>query len=462
MATPRVRTYANPGRTQQSQYGFFPAVGTDYSKGDEPTIASRLQKLATSIHLRLTGISGYRTPAHSVEVGGFADDPHTKGEASDTPGIEGVKETVLERFGLTRPFGGPAEADHIQLLNGSTTTSTASSTASGGGPAQWLKQAGWPAALIPIMVAIGGAESSWNIGASHINSDGSEDDGWLQINSVHGYDKQKLKSDPVYTAKAGLAIYKSQGLAAWTTYTSGAYRQFLNVVPRVRSFGGSGATAKSRPGGETPGAPTGPDVTQVLSDWNDARDGSADTSNQFNTDVAFGLPPVGPLGLIPSPSQYFKALSASINDTKDFLKLLAWVINPVNVLRATEFLIGFALIAFGFQAMLQAYGEGKEGFVTSEGALSRSGLGRVSREIASVPRKGAEAAATVAVPEAKAASAVKGGAGKAAAGSGAGGVGRIKKLRPEAAPHRTRRQALRLRYEREKQVSVRRAQERRS
>ena len=29
------------------------------------------------------GISGYRTPAHSVAVGGFADDPHTKGEAED-------------------------------------------------------------------------------------------------------------------------------------------------------------------------------------------------------------------------------------------------------------------------------------------------------------------------------------------------------------------------------------------
>ena len=34
------------------------------------------------------------------------------------PGVEGVPEATLNRFGLTRPFGGAAEADHIQLLGG--------------------------------------------------------------------------------------------------------------------------------------------------------------------------------------------------------------------------------------------------------------------------------------------------------------------------------------------------------
>lgn len=96
--------------------GFFPAPGTNYSVGDEPEIARRLERLAKALGLDLTGISGYRTPQHSVEVGGFANDPHTRGQASDTPGIEGVPESVLERFGLTRPFSGAREADHIQLL----------------------------------------------------------------------------------------------------------------------------------------------------------------------------------------------------------------------------------------------------------------------------------------------------------------------------------------------------------
>jgi len=101
--------------TPEGAYGFFPAPGTNYSVGVEPTLAARLNTLGRALHLHLIGISGYRSPQHSVEVGGFANDPHTRGEASDTPGVEGVPEATLERFGLTRPFPGAAEADHIQL-----------------------------------------------------------------------------------------------------------------------------------------------------------------------------------------------------------------------------------------------------------------------------------------------------------------------------------------------------------
>jgi peptidoglycan hydrolase CwlO-like protein len=96
------------------EYGFFQAPGTNYSVNQEPVIAARLDALGKALKLHLIGISGYRTPQHSVEVGGFADDPHTKGEASDTPGVEGVPEAVLQQYCLTRPFPGAAEADHIQ------------------------------------------------------------------------------------------------------------------------------------------------------------------------------------------------------------------------------------------------------------------------------------------------------------------------------------------------------------
>ncbi len=113
-------SYAGGGITggpapDTGHYGFFAAPGTNYSFGEEPEIAARLNRLGKALHLHLIGISGYRTPQHSVEVGGFADDPHTRGEASDTLGVEGVPEQTLLRFGLTRPFPGPAEADHIQL-----------------------------------------------------------------------------------------------------------------------------------------------------------------------------------------------------------------------------------------------------------------------------------------------------------------------------------------------------------
>jgi peptidoglycan hydrolase CwlO-like protein len=113
-------TYTGPvgsfTATPQGEYGFFQAPGTNYSVGEEPTIVAHLNALGIALHLHLIGISGYRTPEHSVEVGGFANDPHTRGEASDTPGIEGVPQATLARFGLIRPFPSAAEADHIQLL----------------------------------------------------------------------------------------------------------------------------------------------------------------------------------------------------------------------------------------------------------------------------------------------------------------------------------------------------------
>ena len=98
------------------EFGFFPAAGTNYSVGEEPIIAARLETLGRALQLHSIGISGYRTPQHSVAVGGFPDDHHPRGEASDTPGVEGVPEATLEQFCLTRPFGGAREADHIQAL----------------------------------------------------------------------------------------------------------------------------------------------------------------------------------------------------------------------------------------------------------------------------------------------------------------------------------------------------------
>jgi peptidoglycan hydrolase CwlO-like protein len=103
------------GVSPRGGYGFFPAAGTNYAVNDEPELARRLGRMARALHLHLIGLSGYRTPQHSVEVGGFANDPHTRGEASDTPGLEGVPEATLNAYGLTRPFPGAAEADHVQL-----------------------------------------------------------------------------------------------------------------------------------------------------------------------------------------------------------------------------------------------------------------------------------------------------------------------------------------------------------
>lgn len=417
---------------------------------------------------------------------------HQRGTAADvTVGGRAIQQVFsgarIRQAGLV-PLAG--DAPHVELPNARTAspgrfrgkqvgpTFTAPRTSGKGTPADWLSQAGWPADAIPIMVAIGGAESGWRINATHTNDDGSEDDGWLQINSVHGFDKARLRSDPVYTAEAGLKVWKSQGFGAWVTYTSGAYKRFMGQTPTV-SGGGTASPGVTRPGGggDSAGGPSsdGPSIDDVLASWASLRDGDTegDTSSSGDPNnpnkfvgLGFGIPgfpgvpvPV-PGGLDPLKRFFFDPtnFSKSVHDTLDFFKLLAWIINPVNILRMVELLIGMALMGFGFQAMLQAYGESKEGFVTSENPLSRSGLGRVSREVSGAAK---QAAMTAAAPEAAVAKGAT--AGKAAKGAGGKSKGGFKfKIKPEAAPHRTRRQALRLRYDREKQVSGRRAQERRT
>jgi hypothetical protein len=97
--------------------GFTAASGTNYTYGKTPEISDRLNDLGKALGVKLTGVSGYRTPEHSVAVGGFADDPHTKGLASDTEGTQSIPKSVLNKYGLERPFPGAKEADHIQLLH---------------------------------------------------------------------------------------------------------------------------------------------------------------------------------------------------------------------------------------------------------------------------------------------------------------------------------------------------------
>lgn len=109
-----------PGFTPHGgRWGFFQGGGTNYSFGDEPRIVARLDSLGKAMHLHLIGISGYRTPQHSVAVGGFPNDPHTRGEASDTLGVESVPPVILAKFGLWRPFSAFSERNHIQLLGSS-------------------------------------------------------------------------------------------------------------------------------------------------------------------------------------------------------------------------------------------------------------------------------------------------------------------------------------------------------
>lgn len=117
------------GETRQHAYGlggaFVPDPGTDFSYGQEPQIAGALGELARQLGVTIYGISGHRTPAHSLAVGGFANDPHTRGIAADigvnsqTRGSAAqLTAAMLSRVGLYRPFPGAQEINHVQMLGG--------------------------------------------------------------------------------------------------------------------------------------------------------------------------------------------------------------------------------------------------------------------------------------------------------------------------------------------------------
>jgi hypothetical protein len=121
--------------------GFTPDPGTSQTQGQLPQLTAQLNALGKALGVTIYGISGYRTPAHSVAVGGYAHDPHTQGEAEDI-GVNSllrssaaqISEAQFARFGLYRPFdpaGAPnnPEVNHIQLIPAGGPLSLAQSTA---------------------------------------------------------------------------------------------------------------------------------------------------------------------------------------------------------------------------------------------------------------------------------------------------------------------------------------------
>jgi hypothetical protein len=126
---------------QASGPGFVADPGTIQAVGQLPVLTARLDQLAKALGVVIYGISGDRTPAHSVAVGGFADDPHTKGEAEDV-GVNSllrssaaqITEAQLAQYGLYRPFdpsdnAANTEVNHVQLIPSSGPLSVAQSTA---------------------------------------------------------------------------------------------------------------------------------------------------------------------------------------------------------------------------------------------------------------------------------------------------------------------------------------------
>src|SRR5690349_19773079 len=102
------------------------------------------------------------------------------------------------------------------------------------------EQAGGPASLAPVMAAIALAESSGDQQARNPS-------GAAGLWQILGLPFAGNPYDPLTNARMAVSKWHSQGLQAWVTYTSGAYRKFLqpgspvpggHFVPPPASGGG--------------------------------------------------------------------------------------------------------------------------------------------------------------------------------------------------------------------------------
>ena len=99
---------------------------------------------------------------------------------------------------------------------------------------QVLRQAGWPEDLVPVMSAIGMAESSGRTTAINNRPGRGYSVGLWQINLLaHREYTAAQMQDPLANARAAFAIYRREGLRAWGSYTDGRYRQYLTAATAV-------------------------------------------------------------------------------------------------------------------------------------------------------------------------------------------------------------------------------------
>lgn len=132
----------------------------------------------------------------------------------------------------------------------------------------WIDAGGNPG-VANTMAAIAMAESGGNVGAQ--NSSSGAAGLWQILPSAHPqYNIQQLLSDPLYNAQAAVAVFKSQGFGAWSTYTSGAYRQYLAGAANAQYTGAGATYGGTRPGG-SPANSTG-NPGEILSDYLTLRD----------------------------------------------------------------------------------------------------------------------------------------------------------------------------------------------
>ena len=228
---------------------------------------------------------------------------------------------------------------------------------------QLWNNAGGNRALAPLMAAIALAESGGNPNATNPTDNGGTQTSWglWQIsNGTHGQPAQNILS-PAVNAQQAVAKYKSQGLGAWGTYTSGAYKQFFN----------SKTPASTLPQGGSGGS--GTQSAQLASWWNPVSD-IQDLGSAVSSSAKFLTTPFTNFGsTVEGLSGIGTGVVALANDAGALLKDLEWLFVPSHWVRIYSFGTGVFFLLPGLYELSHA-GRGDMSLAMGIGLTTLAGI----------------------------------------------------------------------------------------
>jgi hypothetical protein len=193
----------------------------------------------------------------------------------------------------------------------------------------WI-QAGGSKILAPLMAAIAEAESSGNSDALNPNDNNGTQTSvglWQVSNGTHNYPAAWLT--PEGNAREAVNKLQTQGITAWGTYTSGAYKKFLRggVPPDVGTLVGGPVPQAGGLGGFVSG------VWSILN-----------------------LPIAGAESLLGSASAIAQAIAALAAPLVKIAEAIDWFFHPAHWIRLFAGIAGGVLVLGGVWQMSHAGG----------------------------------------------------------------------------------------------------------
>jgi hypothetical protein len=200
--------------------------------------------------------------------------------------------------------------------------------------------AGGSKALAPLMAAIALAESSGNPGALNTTDNGGTQTSvglWQVSNGTHSYPASW--TTPAGNAAEAVAKYKSQGLGAWGTYTSGAYYQYYqgdtpaSALPQGGGSSGAGTQQAQTDSAIVPG---------WLSGAADIAEGPFGILNAVGSEIVSTVAGGGKgiAGTAESLEGIWKSFDTIAKEGEALLTGIEWLFVPTHWVRIAAFVFG--------------------------------------------------------------------------------------------------------------------------